>query len=284
MKKAVNKQFPVSERIAENIFHYLSYLSVKITYLFVTLLVLASCEKVIHLDLNTSTPQVVIQGNIYDEPGPYHVKISRSVNFEDASDYPPVSGAVVVLSDNTGQTEVLSESLPGTYNSSRLRAYAERSYSLSVKTGGKVYQANANMPEGVEIDSIYFSKSPFSGEKITTIRFEDPPNANNYYRVIYLINDILQKEFYVLSDDVFQGTTIVYSLMPRGTEIKLMKGDKVTVWLEAVDYGIYEYFRTAAGEGGQNASPSNPVSNINNGALGYFNACSVRKISVTVVN
>ena len=62
----------------------------------------------------------------------------------------------------------------------------------------------------------------------------------------------------------------------------LKKGDIVTVWLESVDKGVYDYFRTAGREDGQSASPSNPVSNISNGALGYFSASAVRKISLTV--
>jgi hypothetical protein len=248
----------------------------------ISILLFSSCEKVIHLNLSSSAPRVVIQGNIYDEPGPYHVTITSSVNFEEASTYPPVTGATVTISDNSGQTEVLSESLPGHYFSTKLRAMAERSYSLSVRTHEKTFLATAIMPPAVEIDSIYFSKSPYTGDKITVIKFNDPPGMKNYYRVIYFINEIRQDEFYVLNDDIFQGLTIKYSLMPRESEIKLAGGDKVTVWLESVDFGIYQYFRTAVSEGGQSASPSNPVSNISNGALGYFNACSVRKISAFV--
>jgi hypothetical protein len=60
----------------------------------------------------------------------------------------------------------------------------------------------------------------------------------------------------------------------------LKKGDTVTVWLETIDKGVFDYFRTAGSESGRNASPANPVSNISNGALGYFNASSVRKGSI----
>ena len=33
-----------------------------------------SCKKVIKLERNTASSQIVIQGNIYDQPGPYVVK------------------------------------------------------------------------------------------------------------------------------------------------------------------------------------------------------------------
>jgi hypothetical protein len=100
--------------------------------------------------------------------------------------------------------------------------------------------------------------------------------------MIYFINKVQQKEFYVLDDELFQGSSIFYSLHPRGSDTKLLKGDSVTVWLETVDPGIYKYFRSAGSEGGASASPANPASNISNGALGYFNACAVRKISATL--
>jgi hypothetical protein len=70
--------------------------------------------------------------------------------------------------------------------------------------------------------------------------------------------------------------------MSQYNDNKLKAGDEVTIWLESVDKYVYEYFRTEGSEGWQSASPANPTSNISNGALGYFNACSVRTISIIV--
>ncbi len=240
---------------------------------------LASCEKVIQLDLNNTSPRVVIQADIYDHPGPYYVRISKSVNFDQSSVYPPVTGAKVEISDNTGQTEVLSETVSGTYITSEFRGIPGRTYKLTVRAGEETFQSSVIMPYAVEPDSIYFSVSPFSGDKVTTIRFSDPPFAKNYYRFVYIVNNVQIKAIYVLSDEFFQGATIRYSLMSRGNDIHLNNGVKVDVWLESIDENVYEYYRTSVTEGGQSASPSNPVSNISNGALGYFNACSERKIS-----
>ena len=254
----------------------------KLILLIASFLTMASCEKVIQLNLNDSVPRVVIQGNVYDQPGPYTVKISKSVNFDQTSDYPPVTGAKVVISDDVGQTELLSESVAGTYITSKLMGIPGRTYSLTVKTGGEIYQAKANMPYAVNIDSIYFAPSPISGDKVTAIRLLDPPFTANFYRMVYFINNVQQKRFYTLDDELYQGKPIGYSLMSRDNDTKLKIGDNVTVWLESVDNGVYEYFRTAGHDDGNSASPSNPVSNISNGALGYFNACSVRKITATV--
>jgi len=245
-------------------------------------LIMVSCEKVIHLDLKNSTPKIVIQGNIYDQPGPYLVTLSSSVNFDASSVYPPVTGAQVMISDNVGQSEVLTESVPGSYFTSKLRGIHGRSYKLTVKNGMDIYEATAVMPPPVTIDTIYFSANPFSGDKVTTVQFNDSPFTIDYYRLVYFVNGTQQKIFYVMDDELFQGATIHYALLSRGTDLKLSNGDKVDVWLETIDRGVYEYFRTAGSEEGASASPANPVSNISNGALGYFNACSVRKKSSTV--
>ena len=240
---------------------------------------LTSCEKVIQLNLNNTTPRVVIQADIYDHAGPYYVTISKSVNFDQSSIYPPVSGARVELSDNSGQSEVLSETVSGTYLTKNFRGIPGRTYQLKVSTGNETFQASAVMPYAVKPDSIYFSVSPFSGDKVTAIRFTDLPLVKNYYRLIYIVNNVQIKGIYVLDDELFQGASISYSLTSRGFDINLVNGSNVVVWLESIDQNVYEYFRTSVTEGGQAASPSNPVSNISNGALGYFNACSERKIS-----
>ncbi len=251
---------------------------------FTTFLVsLTSCEKVIQLNLNNSAPKVVIQGTVNDQPGPYFVKISRTVNFQDTNNYPPVTGANVVISDNAGQSELLTESEPGTYKTSGLKGIAGRTYNLSVKTGSETFQSVAYMPYPVKIDSISFAPSPFSGRLTTYIRFDDPADTVNFYRFVYFVNNVEKKGYYTMDDELFKGATIKYAMMGRGTDgVKLVVGDKVTVWSESIDKGVYDYFRTASNDNEQSASPANPVSNISNGALGYFNVCSVRKISATV--
>ena len=240
----------------------------------------SSCQKVIDLKLNTSSSQIVIQGNIYDQTGPYTVKISKSVNFDESNVYPAVIGAMVVISDNTGNSDTLTEASSGIYITSVLQGVPGRTYTLTVKTDGQTYTASSTLPDAVEINSIYMEKSRFGNEEQITIDFTDPANIDNYYRLIEFVNNIQQDQFYASSDKLYQGEEISYSIMSQDNDNKLETGDKVTIWLECIDKFVYEYFRTAGREGGQSASPANPTSNISNGALGYFNACSVRTISI----
>jgi hypothetical protein len=243
-------------------------------------LCLSSCQKVIDLELNTSSSQIVIQGNVYDQTGPYTVKISKSVDFDESNVYPAVTGAMVIISDNAGNSDTLTEASSGTYITSELQGVPGRTYTLTVKTDGQTYTASSTLPNAVEMDSIYMEKSRFGNEEQITIDFTDPANIDNYYRLIEFVNDTQQDQIYATSDKLSEGKKMSYSFMSQGNDNKLEPGDNITIWLECVDKFAYEYFRTAGREGGQSASPANPTSNISNGALGYFNACSVRTISI----
>ena len=243
---------------------------------------LSSCRKVIHLELNTASPQLVIQGNIYDHGGPYFVKISKSVNFDESGIYPAVSGATVIINDSFGNSDHLTEIEPGTYRTTTLTGTPGMSYSLQVTIGDQSYASTSTMPMGIEIAELNFQKSLFGNSLLPVVNFSDPPNITNYYRLIYFINGIQQDDINVTDDRLSAGQIISYVIRPIDTDNILKSGDKVTIWLESIDQGVYEYFRTAGRERGQSASPANPISNISNGALGYFSASSCRIKSADV--
>lgn len=257
--------------------------------LFLTLIATAylftSCQKVIQLDLGSSVPLLVIQGNVYDVAGPYEIRISKTVNFDTPNIYPAVTNAIVTISDNKGNSEELSQSSAGTYVTSTLRGMPGRTYNLTVNVDGKAYTASSYMREGVHIDSVYFRNAIFGRRKLVALKFNNPSGQEYFYRVIHFVNDKQADGFNVFSENTSKVDTISYSFMatnstPTVANPLLVKGDIISVWLECVDKGVFEYFRTANSEGGQNASPANPVSNITNGALGYFSACSVSKDSI----
>ena len=253
-----------------------------ILFLILILYGLVSCEKVIELNLNSSSPQIVIQGNIFDHPGPYEVKISRSVNFDGSNIFPEVTDAKVSINDNVSQTEILSQSTAGTYVTSILKGIPGRTYTLSVILGSKTYTASSTMPYPVKVDTIYLGNSKFGNYMQTTIDFNDPPKTENYYRIIQFINEKQLEGFNVTNDNLGQGQRISYSLISFSEDNKLVSGDNVSIWLECIDKSVFEYFRTVSDESSISASPTNPKSNISNGALGYFNACSVRKKNLIV--
>ena len=249
------------------------------------LISLTSCQKIIHLDLSSSVPQLVIQGNIYDQAGPFKVTVSKTVNFDALNIYPAVTNATVTISDDAGNSEALSQGIDGSYLTSTIQGIPGRTYKLTVVVDGKTYTASSTMHQATTIDSTYFREAPFGGMKLVAINFINISGTEKYYRVIHFLNGKLATGFSVFSENASKTDTISYSFTATiatqaVTQPKLVKGDKIDVWLECLDKGVFDYFRTANSEGGQNASPANPVSNISNGAMGYFNACPVRKAQI----
>ena len=254
----------------------------KITLCFFVLMSLLniSCEKVVSIDLNSSSPHIVIEATISDQAGPYIVQLSQTVNFDQTNTFPPVSGAKIILSDNAGNLDSLIETLPGNYKTSTIQGVPGRTYTLTVNTGGNKYVAVSTMPPPVNIDSLSVQIETFGRNqtKYINVNFQDSANVKNYYRFVEVRNGIVQKFTFLYDDRLQDGGSITSSLF--ADEDTLNTGDNVLVLLQCIDKNVYNYFRTirqASGNGGpQAASPANPISNFSNNALGYFNACAVR--------
>jgi len=249
---------------------------------FVSLIIfigLTSCQKVINIDLNSAAPQMVIEGNITDQPGPYAVYLSQTVNFSETNVFPPVTGANVIISDNLGNTEMLTESSSGKYVTSVLHGTPGRTYSLSVTANGKTYTASSTMPNPVNIDTLVNKKEGFGHEMSWSARFLDPAGKDNYYALFLKINNVIQSNFSSTDDHLRDGDTIDMRI-PIPRDLTLKSGDSVNVILESIDQNVREYFRLLRQlnrNGIQSAPPANPVNNLTGGALGYFSAHADRK-------
>jgi len=246
-----------------------------------------SCQKVINVDLNSASPKIVIDGNVTDQPGPYTVTLSQTVNFDETNIFPPVSGALIVINDNTGTSDTLKETTPGTYQTSKLQGVSGRTYTLTVVTNNITYTATSSMPMPVEIDTLTLKNSPRSTKKLVSVTFTDPAGISNYYHFVeQIINIHITGKPYiptlgsVTSDRLLDGTERSFLLGRGATD--LTAGDSVLVSLQCVDKNVYNYFRTAQQQGDMSTTLSNPVSNISNGALGYFSACTVRTKMIVV--
>ncbi|MDB5274831.1 MAG: hypothetical protein JWO58_3198 [Chitinophagaceae bacterium] len=251
---------------------------------------LSSCQKVIDVDLNSASPQIVIVGEVTDQSGPYVVTLSQTVNFSDANVFPTVSGAQVIIRDNAGNSETLTETSPGTYKTSTLQGTVGRAYSISVASQGNNYDATSVMPAAVAIDSLYIDSTSSSGfgnskkkNKSVRVLFTDPASIENYYRFVEVVNGVAKPDFFITSDRFKDGSQINYKLSV--SDSTLNSGDLVTVTLQSIDKNTYEYFRTlnqVASGGSFQSTPGNPTTNLSNNALGYFSACGIRSKSIVV--
>jgi hypothetical protein len=116
----------------------------KIIFLLSLIVFADSCVERADFTASNSDSQLVIEGLITDEPGPYTVKLSRSRKPLDFSGTLPVSAIRVTILDDAGTSEVLTEVLPGTYQTAAngMRGLVGRSYTLKVETrDGKIYES-----------------------------------------------------------------------------------------------------------------------------------------------
>jgi uncharacterized protein DUF4249 len=244
-------------------------------------LILQACKKVIQVNLNTTTPQIVIEGEVTNFPGPYMVRISKTVNFSASNVYPPVSGASVTITDSTtGLTDILKETDSGTYVTSQLKGKPKHSYYLSVNAEGQQYTANSTMPQEVHLDSVTFSENVGFDNKSqinAIVNFQDPPVLGNYYQFVETLNGRLVPNIFVFENRLSVGKYISQPLFNDSSY--LQHGDTLGLNMYCIDKNIYNYFFTLIQVTGNNnfqtATPANPNTNISNGALGYFSAHTV---------
>ena len=256
--------------------------------LLVLVLLVTSCKKVIDVDLKNATPQIVIEGNVTDAPGAYLVFISKTVDFSADNTYPPVTDAFVTLSDSTAHiTDTLTQALPGVYATNQIMGFPKHTYYLSVSEGNKVYTGNSTMPFPVTIDSISFAQNVgFNNkEEINAIaNFQDPAGIVNYYWFTEAVNSRQIPNIFVFEDRLSDGRYIEYPLYNDSSYLN--PGDTLQLTMNCVDENTYNYFNTlinvTGGNNFQAVTPANPVTNLSNGALGYFSAHTTQRTSIVV--
>lgn len=241
-----------------------------------------SCQKVLPVKLDGSSPQIVIDGEITANKGPYQVKVSQSLNFDaSVTKFPGRNDAKVTITDlTTNIVETLKNTALGIYQTSVLLGVGGRSYLLTVVIDGKTYTATSTIPvTAVKLNNLFAKKFALDSKDIYMVPvFTDPVGKGNYYRLRQYVRGIEVKGSYVRSDEATDGRTydgqLFYSVAAADGNPLINKGDQITAELQCVDKGAYDYFRTLGNTIDQDAAtPANPQSNISGGALGVFNAC-----------
>jgi hypothetical protein len=240
-----------------------------------------SCKKVVHLKLDDAGPHIFIQGEVTDVAGPCTVKINRSVSFDAENSFPPVSGGRVTISDSEGNSDSLIEASPGVYTTTTLQGRPGVTYTMSVQVQDTLFTAVSTMPFPVPFDSITFRKQGGIGKDITAVpNFQDPAGVKNYYMFYEFLNGRqITKDLWAFDDRLSDGRYITRGL--RNDSAYLAIGDMLEIRMYCIDKPNFDYFnQLQESEGGgafnTTASPSNPASNISNGALGYFSAHTIR--------
>ncbi len=250
-----------------------------------------SCEDVINVDLNTVEPRIVIEGKVnYSEyltgTEPFSVKISRTGDFYDPSSFPTVSDAIVTISDTTGSSITLLETEPGLYladYSVPLAIYPRlgRTYTLDVEIDGRTYTASSTIRYMTWIDQLYYNyveAGAFDEEGYKVFcSFTDREGYDDFVRMTIEQNGEMVEDYFLHDGRWSDGNRVEFDAY--GFEA----GDTLDIKLISMDKVMYEYFEMLASvvatddNHEPNWIPDNPITNLSNGALGYFGAFSVTR-------
>lgn len=240
---------------------------------------LTSCEKVINIDTANGSGKIVVEGAITNESGTCMVLVSTTKQFSENNDFAGLSGANVTITEAGGATTTLTETAPGVYQANSLVGTPGKTYQLRVESNGQVYTSNSTMPEQVPLDTVFAKEEQLFGDTrlLVQAEYQDPAGKRNYYRFIQYVNGVKEKSIFIRDDGFSDGNKVKFVLrfFTDDEEDDLKVGDNIRIQMQCIDANVHKYWysldQSATGDN-QSAAPSNPVSNISGGALGYFSA------------
>ncbi len=207
---------------------------------FLTSLFLASCTERIDINVNSSNPVLVVAGNITTDAGPYTVQLSKTTDFDKPNVFPAVSNAFVMIADNAGNSDTLTETPTGSgmYFTHSIQGVVGRTYTLTVKSEGKDYTATSSIPVPTTLDSVYIqvnlpnTPSPGRPPVQDTTRtifqvFQDPEGTSNYYQIAQNVNGGKDNKPSLFSDDNVDGNRVIIPYF-GGSDVAMVRGDSLS--------------------------------------------------------
>jgi hypothetical protein len=259
----------------------------------ITWLIGASCEKVIHINLDTADKKYVVEGVLTNQPGTCMVLLSQTKDFDASNDFTGVSGAIIQITEKDGPVTQLTETSTGVYQAANLTGASGKTYTLAVSVKGQSFLASSTMPAQVNMDSLFITndEAPGGKRKMANVQYNDPASVANNYRFVQYVNGVKEQEIFVRNDELTNGNLTITKLRyPKNDDGEpdnsIKTGDLVKVDMQCIDSAIYKYWyslnRSATGGGQNSATPANPVTNMTGGALGYFSAHTLQSRTMVV--
>ncbi|MCB0742861.1 MAG: DUF4249 domain-containing protein [Ignavibacteriae bacterium] len=253
-------------------------------YLIFLIPFLFACEEVIEIDLNSSSPEIIIEANLSNSNEQSFVYITESTDFYNPNAYKTISNADVFLKDASGDSLSLDEVSPGKYQNKQFKIRQQNQYNIEVNYKNQKYTAASSAPNIVEVDSVGYKleSRPFNKDKKRLelhIYFKDDPDIKNYIRFVVYKNGEKINRIFLYDDRLTNGNDIDFFFFNFDEEEEFKSGDLIEVELQSIDEPTFTYFKTlrsalARSSGGPfgSTAPANPTTNWTNNAFGYFSA------------
>ena len=249
-----------------------------------------SCEKKIDWDIKPNQNQlIVVEGIITNEKKSHLITLTKSSS-EMNSKPNPVSGATITIVGGTF-SDVLKENPAGSghyFTDSSFIGITGTQYVLTISYENKAYYANAHMIPVTPIEAFKFSYSESKKmNKIDWVTNSYEPEDPSMYEIILDWSSV--EGYENKPQDSCKAVLYYYSLptldvnqifLPESEIVYFPKGTIATERKYSLTKEHSEFIRSLLSEtrlrgGFFDTSPSNINTNLTNGAVGFFGACSV---------
>jgi hypothetical protein len=260
--------------------------------IFILLVVLSvfSCQKVVDINPPTGSTKVIVQGYLYADSNAV-VVVTKSTDYLSTTKPPSIGTAVVTLSDENGNSEVLTwNPILQQYESVTMVGAVNNTYTLKVVLEGETYTSTSILPFLQPVDSI-------------TVTYE-AANAfqkAGYYMKLYGTVSTTVSSYYLFkgyaNDSLLNGPTDINYADNKFLEGNLgglnmgyvyEPGQLATLKIYSLTNPAYQFYNAASiqlnNDGGFfSTPPANVPSMFDNGAVGLFQCSSVQVLTTMVV-
>ena len=262
-----------------------------------TVLSLAAChEDVIHVDLDTTEPRLVIDASIDWVKGTsgkkQKIKITTTTGYYDDK-FPTVSGATVTVTNASNTVFNFIESpSTGEYFCTDFETVIGETYTLTILLDGETYTATETLigTPGIEDKIEQNDKGGMAGDEIEiTYYYQDNGAEYNYYLYSVIMRHVIFPQYSVENNEKNQGslTPVFYS------HEDLESGDELNLKLYGISKRYYNYMNKILLASGNDDRPfpttpaavrGNIVNQTNsaNFAYGYFRLSEVDVRNYTI--
>jgi len=263
---------------------------------------LISCTEIMEIETKPGFTRLVVDGSITTDTMRHTVWLTSTEGYFSDLQVPPVSGAMVSISDGT-TVFTLKETTPGKYQTTgSVFGLPGRIYRLNIKLSKPVggftdYSAVSELLPRVVLDSVSVKFYPGWAEKgMWEVKgfFQDSPDPDFYRFWLYRNGRNITGSLgdWYITDDLFfngkylQGTTLGWLSQHQENE-SLQAGDTLMAEVQALQKDFTEFlWGMRSSLFGSNplfsGPPANVKGNISNGAIGYFAAFPVSRAKIIV--
>lgn len=273
----------------------------KLFVLLFLIITLTACEKTVDLDLEQVPSQIIIRGQITNQPGFQYIQITRSNDFYSSGKTPRVTNAFVTVNDDAGnEIQFIHnpsgfDALSGYYFPGvSFQGETGHTYYLHIEVDGEVYEAQDHLSPVLSVDSISYEidedefSDPQDPGKYYNVKLyaKEPQNSVDYYLFKFYRNDTL---VYDNETDIYYTDDKTLAEDIEGVEAPAFYGygDTVNIQVFSISREAFVFYNDLStllnNDGGMFAPPpANSRNNLTNGALGFFQTSAVHISQVII--